>query len=891
MNNTNQQAFWIYVDQVGDGRVVERTKTRTLEWMIGAITGTLAYNINAIGLFNGVINNDNDTIQELSVTDDTALVDHIIFKLKTVDISLDVLAKDLQTLLSNSNKKSTRALLANEKTKTRGDHTYYNYLLLIPTDVLLNKKGYQSLSKALKKDLLAKLPYDTKPSTSQTFNAPLHQYSPSVKAQIKVLNADGNDWHVATEIKKKANKQQSASIRYSSNMLNNRLKAFVNERQTKIWMNNPEMRHQIFLSLAHDTSGDSFKYPDGFANSVIKALSNQNEQEYANLYTEFQQCQAELKTHPAIAVTLRRFGNYFGLYNAAHTKGTNLSQNLLEMISESFEPNSEIKIAEAAEVIANIYPPALLKGSGPDRERVVIFNPLTGVWEHDDNEFYALLTAVRPYSTQRDYQTMIYTFAAKARNAENVIEPYHYSQHILFKNGVLDVSTMEFHDLNETYVKNLNLTENLRLNINYNPTVVNAPVFENELKFHEEGGNANWDPYHFVSAYAGNDPAKLQYFMFGLSLGLFPGHNFGVHFDIQGDARWGKTTLANIFISLYDENVMFKPFESLNDQFAFTSYKPNTSIIWINECNTDIKPLNREYGIPLYDGLADKRVTFQRKGNDDFTLVNPPQVFIDGTGTIPATDINTGPGGRTLVFKLPSVNENTTKADIIKLQHQAYAKHIDEMLSNEQVLQWLVNMMVKAYRTTLKYPESDRDSLNDLKLNLGGTDNDTKLLPPFALQWRREMTNSQNDLADWFSDRFEPYINAQAVINDPNNINEHQVRPTIMHDSLAYQLYKANYEAQHRDDDPQSRNIIPLTQFKREFRTICSNHGWQRINASHNKRDKRRQISKPTTLNFDFQGYQEDNGQLPKQLTDQNNLAFPFGRKERDWYYLTKNQN
>src|SRR5699024_5690880 len=102
----------------------------------------------------------------------------------------------------------------------------------------------------------------------------------------------------------------------------------------------------------------------------------------------------------------------------------------------------------------------------------------------------------------------------------------------------------------------------------------------------------DWTPSKFLGAYADNDSEKKSLLYFVLALGLFAGHNFGLHVNIEGASGWGKSTLARIFVSLFDGRVQRIPYASLNEKFPFTSYDLNTSVIWVSENNVGSEPLN-----------------------------------------------------------------------------------------------------------------------------------------------------------------------------------------------------------------------------------------------------------------------------------------------------------
>lgn len=545
-------------------------------------------------------------------------------------------------------------------------------------------------------------------------------------------------------------------------------------------------------------------------------------------------------------------------------KPNNISEYMVAVLKHNDampDPNPEMNISLAADIISSVFSMALASGSGSDKDNLLMYNPVTGIWSHNEDLVYSLLCTLKPYATVHQLDTVLRTFAATARNNNESFTPYHGSQYLLFKNGVLNVYDMSFHDVSEKFVKDIRFSERSYLNINYveDPEV---PQIPNELL--ADRGESPWNPKDFVSAYANNDPDILRYFLFGLSLGLFGGHNFGVHFDIQGESRWGKTTLLEIFNGLYDNHTQQSPYSALNGRFPFTSYRENTSVIWISECNIGTEPLNDEHGIITYDGLADNQVHFEVKGKDDIILNNPPQVFIDGTQFIKANEINTGPAGRTLAYKLPERTD--------ALRDQAYALNIADDLRKEEVLQWLVYNMIKAFKETVPAKR-----IPNLKLNLS-LKQDLKLIPEKALEWRKQFSKNDNDVNEWFVSQMEPYLLAPS---DPK-------KPVLMHNTVMWNFYRQYYITEVNPSDIYFRELN-LKKFKEDLKQVYAQNNWTTKEAgSPNSKDAkskiyRKQVNSLAKLNFDYT--RQGDYKLPPEL-NKSELDAPFGGKVREWYYL-----
>lgn len=654
--------------------------------------------------------------------------------------------------------------------------------------------------------------------------------------------------------------QNTQTLTYSVDKLEKALDTFFHQMQYD--MTDAQVRTKFFTSLA-TTIVDGI-IPESIAEAMLQKLVtalNGDDTTYQAMRDEYQFVYDTCRTDASIRLKATPIGTYLTLYSTDEPV-TNIAEQLISHLDENFVPSHKVELATAINMIALVYPPHIIKQAGNDRDNVVLFNPLTGVWSHDEDIVYSLLTALRPTTTYAQLDTAMRTFAAQARNANRYIKPYSGSRYLLFKNCCVDVEDYTIYDVESTFVRELYFTERSRLHINF--------VYKPELPVIKDGriAGGDWNPRDFIYAYGDNDPEKVKYFLFGLSLGLFGGHNFGVHFDIQGESRWGKSTLSEIFNMLYDNKIMIISFTALNGRFPFTSYPLNTSVIWIKECNIGTDPLNDEHGTVIYDGLADNQVRFEVKRGADIVLNNPPQVYIDGTQLIQAKEINTGPAGRTLAYKLPQMTQS--------LRDQAYSVNIIEALHSEDIMQWLVYEMIEAYREMI--PSHRR---NDLKMNLA-IKSDLELLPEFAREWRTEFSTESSDLNTWFIEEIDPFI------------SDDEQKPTLMHMRILYELYTHHY-MRNNPADKYLNKIKDFTAFDRQMQQVMQSNNWritpQGTYANARSKVLRKKVSNPRMLNFDFAEYQLSY-KIPDSLVnadeaEKHNLKGVFKSQIAGWFTIT----
>lgn len=669
-------------------------------------------------------------------------------------------------------------------------------------------------------------------------------------------------------------------------------------------INSAAAREKLMASLAIDHWNNV--YPKSTPNIVITGIAKKLNIDADRLTIEYRKQLSYLAKNNDERQKVTDIGEYLKLYQQNDSR--NMGARLVASIGDDFKPNSKMELDTAATFIESMYPPYIVKNSSEsDVDSLVIFDPTSGAWVHDENIFQSLLNGLRRMSTKRDCETLMIQMATDARNHNQFIEPYHGSQYLLFKNCVLDAYTLKQYRLDSDFTKQKHFTERHMININYLPMeqipMNDIKKFGREkltAKIKDKNGNlryGDWTPWNFINAYGANDPERIQFVYFCLSLGLFAGHNFGIHVSIQGTTRWGKTTLAEIFKNLFPNRVFTTSFNKLNEPFSFTSYQANTSLIWIDECNVDAHPLDDDTGTPLYDTLANTTARLNVKHHGDKIISNPPQMFIDGTSFVRAKQASTGPAGRTLALALPSTSDapqgQNENEFIQKLHEQSYGTGINDLLGYEPTLQYLVDKMIEAYEHTLRFKTKDHQDprLNDLILNLGRS-SDLNLLPKFAVEWHDKMQDEQGSLGSWFDDNF-----ADALKHYKNK-QEAGTNDAWMCTDLAYDFYKASYEEQNTNSDPNDRYIIHKSNFKLEFENLLKNRNWH-IVYTYEKNGT--SVKRHTSHNFDSTAIDlakvndpDSSIKMPKNYQDvlgengnpRKALPYPFNNRSRHWYQL-----
>lgn len=535
----------------------------------------------------------------------------------------------------------------------------------------------------------------------------------------------------------------------------------------------------------------------------------------------------------------------------------NLPQLLKKMLPDTFMPNSELKPHEVSREISKLFEFALLPTKGKkDAENVAIFNPLTGAWEHDENQFLAMITVIKPGITRIQFQTIMMEWGANARFDEKIIRPYNKTRYLLFRNGVLDITTFKLHSFSDPIVRECNFTKRHKISLNWKDKP-KTKVFKQDR---QDGGD--WDIHRFMSGYGHNDTRLTTYLLFGLSLGLFSNHNTAVHFDIQGSSRFGKTTLALIYENLFDSRIAKIPYSNLNQPFPLTNYDSDTAIIWVNECNIGTEALNDEFGTPFYDGLADNETRIPVKHGSDIIVTDPPQLFIDGTQFIQATEIHTGPAGRTLAYKLPDLTQDQLS--------EIYSIAIRDKFEDEDVMQDLVYHMLLAFKEIV--PEH---RLGDFKMNLS-MQRDMELLPKEALEWRHEFVNANSNIKKWFDEECAPFIQ----LGKP------------LHDEMLYDMYASHVARRSKNG---TKYAVRQERFEQNLQTLYNEYQFEReyVGAKDKNRPNqkpRKKISSPENTGIDWELYTESYVR-PESLISANSKPELFNKKIPGWYVLDKNED
>ena len=586
--------------------------------------------------------------------------------------------------------------------------------------------------------------------------------------------------------------------------------------------------------------------------TLLSGIADDDE-ELKNIQIEYKLVIADLKTTPEMRSDIKSLSTYLPIIaqvqeNSPRIKS--LSQLLVRLLPNNFKPDTELEPIDVAQIIEQHFEFGLLPEADSDLDNLAVFNPLTGLWTHDEDSLIAMMVQIKPAITPMQIKTVMITWAAKANHKGNYIEPYSGSRYIVFQNGVLDITTMELLPLNSPIVKSQRFTNRHVIKIDYDP---NAPLidFPNDTI---SGGN--WNVEQFIQAYSNNNPDIRRYLLFGLSLGLFAGHNSGVHFNIQGESGSGKSTLATIYRGLYGpQRVAEILFTALNTPFPIDNYAYDCAVIWVKECNTGVPPLDESYGTPIYDALADGQSKIPQKHKKSLIIGNPPQMYIDGTQLIQSTDIETGPARRTLAFKLPSPIE--------PLRPQFYSNNITQRLSDPRNLKYLVNEMIKSFKELVPQVR-----WADFKMNLG-VKSDVDLLPEEAKKWRQEFVAADANIRIWFDEMIKPSLQ----LNDID---------ALVHDEMFHKLYLQWYRRLN-PQDLQCKFAKRLSSFVGVLHKIFDEDGLHRIMFKTKDARNRKSISEPEAFGFDWEVY-DDSFERPSELRDTG--AWPsFFRKKLSGFY------
>lgn len=403
---------------------------------------------------------------------------------------------------------------------------------------------------------------------------------------------------------------------------------------------------------------------------------------------------------------------------------------------------------------------ALMERSGSDAERLALFDPTCGLWVSDDDLLYMLADTLKPTLSPTNFQTLKSHLAASCRREGLTVSEYTGSRYIAFKNGVLDVATFELLSLASPKVRNLHLTSRSRLGVKWNPDAQNVTLEGKGI----EGGD--WDLDSYFSAYGDSDEDKIRFFKFILSLGLFGSHCPGVISSIVGQSGDGKTALYGFYEALYQPGQTTSLlFGAVNDPFPLSGYHHEKTVLWLRETNTGANAMSPE-GIQFYDGLADGKTSLRVKHKSDFVFKMGP-VFLDGTATIQAEEMDTGPGRRTLVYILPE--------DLKEKRNLYYSCDIEGVQQDRAVLEYFVKSCLEAYRSMVPV-----ERMENFKLNLA-TKADQDWLPSFAKEWRAKLISVDTALSAFYEDRLKDYL----IFDEPT---------ALLTWSVLYELYLSWYQ-------------------------------------------------------------------------------------------------
>lgn len=739
------------------------------------------------------------------------------------------------------------------------------YMVVIAVDGLLNANMTKFLLLYLNDKLSLNLPkaaynlqpipypsYFTKTDLSQViFNT-----ENAKPFDTTELFLDYDDTKRATSNYKSLQKQtQSANaLAYATDELDKAITAYLNdpkscERLTSTTDDN--YRHNFMMSFAEATLNGALNRDT--VDQILLRLSSDDQDFLAELTDLYTQALKDLRETPALLVKCEHLSHFLPL--AVNTQATNLSQLFGEMLPKDFKPDADMSLEDAANLVTQYFDFALLPGSQEDNvDRLAVYNPLTGTWDHDENEFRTLIDYIRPVTTPMQFKTIFIQLASQAYANDRWLNPYSGSRYIVFKNGVLDIVTEELLSFTNQVVRDCEFTARHRLSISWDP---DAP----DKEFPDDRpDHGTWSIDRFISGYAYNDPQLITFFLFGLSLGLFAGHNTSVHFDIQGPSRLGKSILSTIFDKLFENRIAITTYNKLNQPFPLDNFNNQIAIIWIKECNVDSEPLNSDYGTPFYDGLADMSARIPVKHHNDVIVDNPPQVFIDGTSFIQATEIHTGPAGRTLAFKLPEITGDD--------RDKIYSNNISNRLRDPEVLQHLVVKMVKAFKEIVP-----QNRWSNFKMNLA-SNRDLDLLPEKAREWRQLFVNANLNIKIWFDDEILPFLRT----NGP------------MHDRILYELYLAHVRRNSKTgkDD---RYAQGFDRFVKNLKLIFDEHEFKTdymTGASIDKRfpnaKPRRRIRDYQGLGFDWASYNESYD-VPISISNVGTSDL-FNKKITGWYNI-----
>lgn len=703
------------------------------------------------------------------------------------------------------------------------------FRLIVEVDKLLDKYSYKQAAKIL----IETLGVDThdlvaNQTIAHNFNAPA--YTSDVAVKQAYFQTDGKPLNLEmygyseSDVKRPKKKEESIAktVQFRDEQLDPAIKAFIADDRNKEKLKDYDFFWRFAESLADARIKNLIS--DDFVNTILKATAYGNSEWEENNPQVYNTQLEKLTNDASKRAVVKPLSSYLPIVSQVQQRNPNiknLSQLLQSLLPADFEGDPETPVKDTADLISQFFEFGLLPNAQDDVNALAIFNPLTGLWTHNVDDFIAMISLVKPALSNQQLNSILMYWAASARHKLQIIKPYTGSQYLVFTNGVLDILTMDLHPLSSDIVKEKQFIMRHQIQIDYDAAA--------KLKvFKEDGMNgSDWDIDKFINAYSNNNQTIRTYLLFGLSLGLFAGHNSGVHFDIQGESGSGKSTLATIFRALFGSSQVAEIlFSDLNKDFPVTSYDLNTSIIWIKESNIGTKQLDDDYGTPFYDGLADGQARIPVKHAGDLIISEPPQVYVDGTQLIQSEEINSGPARRTLPFKLPN--------PIAPLRDQFYSNNIFERLNDVEVLQYLVNEMIKAFKEIV--PENRQPNF---KMNLG-VKSDEELLPHLVLDWRKDLLSTSDTADDWFDDMIEPSL----MLDDTRGYINYE---------MLMKLYQKWYEVKNGNN----KYMRSPKRIQSDLEKIFVDRNMYLIDYNSAGNRNRRRISFPNAWGFSWKVYDE----------------------------------
>ena len=484
----------------------------------------------------------------------------------------------------------------------------------------------------------------------------------------------------------------------------------------------------------------------------------------------------------------------------SYVNGFATSTGSLKRAFKEAHPNGDPKIdieSAGTQMVALLNNFALMRRNEKNSDNLVYYDPFEGIWLSDDNSLNTLCQVVKPGLTHNEFTTLKSYIASRCDMFDLNAEEYKGTRYIAFNNGVLDIKEWELLELNSSRVQKLHLTtrNKIAIDFEFNPELKEWPGYG-------PNGAGSWNMRDFLMAYADNDKEIYNYLLIVLSKMLFGSSSWGLHVNIKGDSGDGKGTLLKLARALYNrkqsqvEEIFFG---EINTPFPLHNVTEETAVIWFPETNIGKNQLNAEYGVRYYDNLADDSIGISRKHKGNLTY-RPGPVFFDGTATIDAQEMDTGPARRTLVFKLPSGMKK-------KYYKQYFSSNIEKMLKEEVNLQWFVHEALTAYKNFV--PEARMDNL---RLNLA-VESDLDLFPEIAKKWRSELVETDVKIYEFFEDYIEKFI----------QLNDFTGRLTF---DVLYKFYLSWYKSKELKDQNAKYAKSP-DNFQKIMERIFKDKGWK----------------------------------------------------------------